>query len=157
MLETNALLEGNSIFRNVYCWLGGNAGNAGVCGRDGLLPGFDVTVHKVCDGLGLCTLDAVVLGIIGALNGNADLDLTDSEIPLADVINMSFSFSAASSATQLWAPSAAISASAIIPVLFVPTLAMSLSGSSSSLRTQSNAAANSVAEEIACVAVIASD
>ncbi|MCZ6654739.1 MAG: S8 family serine peptidase [Planctomycetota bacterium] len=66
--------------------------NSGVMA--GLLPGFDVTVHKVCDGSGLCTLDAVVVGIIGALNGNADFDITDSEIPLADVINMSFSFSA---------------------------------------------------------------
>jgi subtilisin len=58
----------------------------------GLLPGFDVTVHKVCDGSGLCALDAAVLGIIGALNGNADFDLTDAEIPRADVINISFSF-----------------------------------------------------------------
>ena len=66
--------------------------NSGVMA--GLLPGFDVTVHKVCFGSGLCPLDAAVLGIIGALNGNADFDLTDAEIPLADVINMSFSFSA---------------------------------------------------------------
>ena len=66
--------------------------NSGVMA--GLLPGFDVTVHKVCDGSGLCTLDAAVVGIIGALNGNADFDITDAEIPLADVINMSFSFSA---------------------------------------------------------------
>ncbi|MEE9212962.1 MAG: S8 family serine peptidase, partial [Phycisphaeraceae bacterium] len=60
----------------------------------GLLPGFEVTVHKVCDESGFCTLDAAVLGIIGALNGNADLDITTSEVPPADVINISFSFSA---------------------------------------------------------------
>lgn len=34
------MLEGNSIFRNIYCWLGGNPGNAAACSsRDGLLPG----------------------------------------------------------------------------------------------------------------------
>lgn len=60
----------------------------------GLLPGFNVTVHKVCDSDGACPLDAAVLGIIGALSGNADLDISTTEIPPADVINISFSFSA---------------------------------------------------------------
>ena len=32
-------LEDNVIYRGVYCWLGGNEGNAQWCGRDGLLPG----------------------------------------------------------------------------------------------------------------------
>lgn len=59
----------------------------------GLLPGFDVSVHKTCDSLGFCSLDAVVLGIVGALNGNADIDITTGEIAPADVINISLSFS----------------------------------------------------------------
>lgn len=32
-------LQDNVIYRGVYCWLGGNEGNAQWCGRDGLLPG----------------------------------------------------------------------------------------------------------------------
>lgn len=33
-----AFLEGNALFRNLYCLLAGNSGNAQHCGRDGLLP-----------------------------------------------------------------------------------------------------------------------
>lgn len=32
-------LQDNVVFREVYCFLGGNEGNAGWCGGDGLLPG----------------------------------------------------------------------------------------------------------------------
>ena len=31
-------LQENVVFREVYCFLGGNEGNAGWCGGDGLLP-----------------------------------------------------------------------------------------------------------------------
>lgn len=58
----------------------------------GLVPGFNVTVHKVCGSDGFCSLDSVVLGIIGALNGNSDSDISTAEIPRADVINIGFSF-----------------------------------------------------------------
>jgi hypothetical protein len=59
----------------------------------GIAPQFEVTVHKVCDLTGACPLDAVVLGIIGALNGNADDDLSSAEIAAADVLYCGFSFS----------------------------------------------------------------
>ena len=32
-------LQENVVFREVYCFLGGNEGNAGWCRGDGLLPG----------------------------------------------------------------------------------------------------------------------
>ena len=37
-----SMLDINPLFRNIYCWLAGNEGNAAVCGRDGLLPGYDL-------------------------------------------------------------------------------------------------------------------
>jgi len=58
----------------------------------GLLSGFDITVHKVADEDGLVTLAAAAKGIVAALNGDADGELNTSEIPTADVINISFSF-----------------------------------------------------------------
>ena len=38
-----SLLENNGIFRNIYCFISGNEGNALVCsGRDGILPGYEL-------------------------------------------------------------------------------------------------------------------
>ncbi len=58
----------------------------------GLLPEATLTVHKVCGSDGLCPLDAVILGIMGALQGNADTDLATTEIAPADIILLPFSF-----------------------------------------------------------------
>ncbi len=59
----------------------------------GLLPGFSVSVHKVATADGVCPLDSVVLGIVGAVNGNTDSDLTTAEIAPADVLYLGCSFS----------------------------------------------------------------
>ena len=38
----NSFLESNPLFRDIYCWLAGNEGNAAVCKIDGILPGYDL-------------------------------------------------------------------------------------------------------------------
>ena len=59
------MLEGNALFRNIYCWLAGNEGNAAVCGRDGLLPGYEVGTlggaHGI-DGMALAWVGYFVAG-----------------------------------------------------------------------------------------------
>lgn len=52
----NSMLEINPLFRNIYCWLAGNEGNVAVCGRDGLLPGYDLGTN------GLAWLGFLVAG-----------------------------------------------------------------------------------------------
>ncbi|MCG3137263.1 MAG: hypothetical protein HJJLKODD_01106 [Phycisphaerae bacterium] len=59
----------------------------------GLLPGFEISLHKICDSAGECPLDAVVAGLIGALNGNGDSDPATAEISPAQVIYLGASFS----------------------------------------------------------------